>query len=255
VTPLQLAHTVDGVASAPVLVLGNSLGTTSELWDAHLESLLAHARVVRWDLPGHGESPSGDGSVTVGELAGAVVLMLDQLGIGPFRYCGVSFGGMVGMAVAAANPGRVERLALCCTAAHLPPAQGWHERAATVRARGMDAIATPVIARWFTPGFPAQHPAVITGLRAAFVAADVEGYARCCEAIAEMDLRASLPSIACPTLVITAADDLAIPPAHGAAIAGAVGARLVCVERAAHLAVVERAATITPLLVDHLFPS
>ncbi len=38
-------------------------------------------------------------------------------------------------------------------------------------------------------------------------ATNVEGYARCCEAIAAMDLPQSLSYIRCPTLVIHGADD------------------------------------------------
>lgn len=221
-----------------------------------MDALTVRARVLRWDLPGHGRSPSPAGPVSVDLVAGAVARLLDSLGIGSVRFCGVSLGAMVGMALAASDRSRIERLALCCTSAYLPPARRWDDRAAIVRVHGMDAIATPVMARWFTPGFAARRPALISRLRAAFVAADADGYARCCEAIADIDLRSALPTIACPTLVVTGADDLAIPPAHGAAIASVVtGARLVSVAGGAHLAVVEQAGTITPLLLDHLFPS
>ena len=43
---------------------------------------------------------------------------------------------------------------------------------------------------------------------------DPGGYAACCGAIERMDLRDALPSIAAPTLVVSAADDQAAPPEH-----------------------------------------
>ena len=56
------------------------------------------------------------------------------------------------MWVAAHAPERVERLVLCCTSAQLGPREAWIERAATVRAEGVGAIADAVLGRWFTPG-------------------------------------------------------------------------------------------------------
>ena len=90
------------------------------------------------------------------------------------------------MWLAAHAPERINRLALLCTAAHLPPASGWQQRAATVRSAGMGAVAEAVVARLFTPGFRAD---VVASFAAAFFAIDPEGYAGCCEAIAGMDLR------------------------------------------------------------------
>jgi 3-oxoadipate enol-lactonase len=43
---------------------------------------------------------------------------------------------MTAMRLAARNPERVDRLVVLCTSALLGPAQGWLDRAATVRARG-----------------------------------------------------------------------------------------------------------------------
>lgn len=253
-TPLTLAHMSDGPADAPVLVLGNSLGTTTALWEPQLDALVNHFRVVRWDFPGHGSSPptAPEVTLTIADLATAVGALLDELGIAQVSYCGVSFGGMVGMSLAAQCPSRVRRLALCSTSARLP-SDPWIERAATVRTTGMASIAQRVIARWFTPGFAAGHRVLVERFTADFLAVDVSGYAACCEAIAAMDLVPDLALIRAPTLVITGADDLAIPPENGAAIATAIaGSHLVGIDNAAHLATVERSEMITPLLVEHL---
>jgi pimeloyl-ACP methyl ester carboxylesterase len=80
-----------------------------------------------------------------------------------------------------------------------------------------------------------------------------EGYAGCCEAIASMDLRPGLSSIAVPTLVVAGRQDPSIPPEHGKAIAAAVpGARFELLDPAAHLASVERADAVNALIAKHL---
>ncbi len=85
------------------------------------------------------------------------------------------------------------------------------------------------------------------------VASPAVGYAGCCAAIRDMDLRSDLPSISAPTLVIAGADDPATPPDHGRAIADAIpGARLEIVGPARHFANVEQAETVTALIREHL---
>ncbi|HEY0807199.1 MAG TPA: alpha/beta fold hydrolase, partial [Pseudonocardiaceae bacterium] len=169
-------------------------------------------------------------------------------GIERFHYVGLSLGGMIGMALAAAAPDRIGRLALLCTSAHLPPAQGWLDRAHQVREYGTASIADTVTARWFTPDFTERGPFL-----AMLAATPDEGYAACCAAIAELDLRAVLGRITAPTLVVAGHDDPATPPEHGRRIADAIpGARFVELADAAHLANVQRPTEVTALLTEHL---
>lgn len=249
----QLGYDLDGPADAPVLVLGQSLGSTRDLWRPHLDALSANHRVLRYDLLGHGTSAAPAGPYTLDRLGASVLELLDEVGAARVRYAGVSLGGMVGMWLAAHAPGRVERLALICTSAYMPPAEGWAERAALVRAHGCGAVADAVVARWFTAPFQAHSPEVVAVYREMIASTDPEGYAGCCEAIGAMDLRPVLARIPAPTLVIAGRDDPSTPPTDGAVIADAVpGARLHVLDDAAHLAVVERAAEVGALLTEFL---
>ena len=115
------------------------------------------------------------------------------------------------------------------------------ERAATVRASGVEAVADAVLGRWFTPAFRDAHPEVIERMRGQLGRHPREGYAGCCEAIAAMDLTGELPAIAAPTLVLGGEHDPSTPPEHGRRIAELIpGARFELVSNAAHLASVER---------------
>jgi len=81
---------------------------------------------------------------------------------------------------------------------------------------------------------------------------DAESYAQCCEAIAGLDLRADLPRIAAPTLVVAGEDDPATPPPHSRALADAIAnARLEIITPAAHVATYEQPGRIAALLLDH----
>ncbi|WP_458319855.1 3-oxoadipate enol-lactonase [Mycolicibacterium brisbanense] len=235
--------------SGPAVVLSNSLGSTHRMWDAQIADLERHFTVVRYDTRGHGASPVPDGPYTIDDLADDVIALLDRLAIARAHIVGLSLGGMTAMRLAARNPERVARMVLLCTGAQLPPAQAWADRAATVRAEGSQAVAAAVVDRWFSPGYPGDR----APWEAMVAATPAEGYAGCCEAIAQLDLRQELSTITAPTLAIAGADDPATPPAKLEEITDAVAdAKLLVVEHAAHLANAEQPGTITPALIAHL---
>ena len=246
-------HVVTGSEGAPVVVLSNSLGSTLSMWDAQADALAEHFRVVRYDTRGHGGSPVPPGPYDIDDLTDDVVALLDGLGVETAHFVGLSLGGMTGMRLAARHPERVDRLVVLCTGAHLEPASAWHDRAATVRAGGSEAVAEAVVARWFTAPYLEAHPAVRASCEAVVAATPAEGYASCCEVIATMDLRADLPRISAPTLAIAGADDPATPPRHLEAIAdGVQDGRLLVVAESAHLANVQQPQAVTRAIIVHL---
>jgi 3-oxoadipate enol-lactonase len=250
---MSLDHRLHGPENAPVVVLSNSLGTTQELWERQFPALAEHFRVLTYDHPGHGSSPLPELPCTVESLAHGLLALLDELGIERVSLCGISLGGMVGMALALAAPERVERLVLACTSAYLRPPEGWDERARIVRAEGTEAIADTVSGRWFTTALARQEPATVARFRAMLASTPPEGYARCCEALGAWDAREAIAAIAAPVLVIAGEEDPATPVAHAELIASRVtGSRLVVLERAAHLANVERADAFTAAVLEHL---
>ena len=252
--PVDLNCSSSGPRDAPVLLLGGSLGTTLDMWDPQVPELSTSHRVIRFEHRGHGGSPVPTGPYTIDALGDDVLTMLDRLNLPRVSYCGLSIGGMVGQWLAVNAPERIDRLILLCTAPYLPPAAAWQERAAAVREAGTpEVVADAVIGRWFTPDYAASHPDIVARYRAMIAAIDPEGYAGCCEAIATMDLRAGLPGIGAPTLVVAGRQDPSIPPEHGEAIAAAIpGARLEILDPGAHLASVERAEAVTSLITAHL---
>ncbi|HTT28193.1 MAG TPA: 3-oxoadipate enol-lactonase [Solirubrobacteraceae bacterium] len=251
--PVEVRHRFRGKRGSPALVFTGSLGTDLTMWEPQAELLGPRFCTLRYDMRGHGKSPAPPGPYSIADLGGDLLALLDRLGIERASLCGLSIGGMISMWVAAHAPERVDRLVLCCTSAQLGPRESWLERAATVRADGVGAIADAVLGRWFTAGFAAAHPDVIERMRGILSSTDREGYAGCCEAIADMDLRPDLPSIIAPTLVVAGAEDPATPPEHGRLIADLIpGARFEVISPAAHLATIERPDLTTAMILRFL---
>ncbi|MBM9503369.1 bifunctional 3-oxoadipate enol-lactonase/4-carboxymuconolactone decarboxylase PcaDC [Actinacidiphila acididurans] len=252
-----LNHVVAGPAAAPIVVLGPSLGTSVRVWEAQAAVLAEEFRMVRWDLPGHGGSsadllPAGGGVADLGRL---VLAVADVVGAERFAHVGVSLGGAVGAWLAAHHPDRITALGLVCSSADFGPPGPWRERAAAVRAGGMAQLAERAPGRWFSAGHATagRLPAGAAGLLADHRGADPEAYARCCELLADLDLRGDLPRITAPTLVLAGREDRATAPPHSRALADAVpDAQLLELPHAAHLAPVERPAEVTAAVRRHL---
>ena len=252
---VSLHYSLEGPEHAPVLVLSNSLGTASRMWDAQASALQERFRLLRYDHRGHGESPVPSGSYTVEDLGRDVIALLYRLEIDTYTFCGLSLGGMVGMWLASEAPERIERLVLCCTSASLGPPENWSSRADTVRKDGMDEISEAVLERWFTPEFRSSNPGTVEWAGRMLIETPAEGYAGCCEAIRDMDLRDRLAEIQAPTLVVAGADDEAITLDHAELLRDSIpDSRLEVVPQAAHLANVEQPEALTQAVLEHLDP-
>jgi 3-oxoadipate enol-lactonase/4-carboxymuconolactone decarboxylase len=187
-------------------------------------------------------------------LAQDCLAILDTLGIDKVHVAGLSIGGMIAQAMAAAAPDRLASLILCDTAMTIPGREIYTERAATVRSQGMEVIADAVMARWVTPGF-LQDPAAI-GLRNMLLRTAPEGYAAAGEAIAAADLTQSTTGLAIPTLILVGDQDEATPIACAKAMQSAIaGASLEVIPGASHIPTVERPALVADAIKRFLSPA
>jgi 3-oxoadipate enol-lactonase len=251
----RLHHHVSGRPDRPTVILGGSIGSATAVWEPQRAALATDFQVVAYDHRGHGGSPAPAGPYTIAELAADVLALLDHLDVQRAHWVGLSLGGMVAQHVAARAPQRVERLVLACTAPHYPDRESWVQRAATVRAGGTQAIADASLERWLTSEFRRDHPDETARLRQMIVDVEREGYAGCCEAIADMDQRNDLSRIEASTLVIAGAQDPSLPPDRLRELAAAIpGARLE-VAPGAHVPSIEHPAVFTGLLLEHLKPA
>lgn len=246
----RLAHRLDGPEDARALVLSGSLGTTAALWDRQADALARSFRILRYDHRGHGASEAPPGPYTIRGLAEDVIALLDELQLARVSFCGLSLGGAVALVLAVDFPERVERLVLACTAARFLDEKTWRERAALVRAEGTAGIADATLARWFTPRFHEREPAVVDQVRAQILSTPREGYAACCDALATWDYRDRLGEVLAPTVVVAGAED---PGRSGTEeLAAGIGATLVVLDDAAHLATVEQPDRFNAAVLEHV---
>jgi 3-oxoadipate enol-lactonase len=250
-TPLRLLERPAGL-----LVVGPSLGTAvAPLWAACAGHLPGDLAVIGWDLPGHGATAPYDHPFTCQDLAQAVVDATAGLRAevtGPVLYAGVSLGGAVGLALAIDHADAFDGVVSIASGAKIGEASGWRERADLVRRAGTPVMVEGSARRWFAPGSVERDPAAAAALLGSLQDADRASYARCCEALADFDVRDHLHRAGVPVLALAGEHDQVAPPALSELVASATGGTVRIIPGAAHLPPAEQPATTAREITDFL---
>jgi 3-oxoadipate enol-lactonase len=249
---VRLHVRTDGPLDAPALLFLNSLGCDLTMWDGQVRALETRFRLIRFDARGHGCSDAPGGEYTLERLGRDALAVLNAVGVAGAHVCGLSLGGVIAQWLAVNAAGRVDRLILANTAARIGSEDIWRARRETVLTAGVGVIADGVIGRFFSERFRNAAPEIVETFRRILLETAPQGYAGCCAALHDADLRGDIGGIANAALVIGGAADMSTPPADAESLArGIPGARLTILETA-HLSNIEQPEAFTAALLNHL---
>jgi pimeloyl-ACP methyl ester carboxylesterase len=208
---------------------------TGEMFEPVIEHFAIRHRVIVPDLRGHGQSRGLPPPYTAAQLACDLSRLLDHLGIGSTAVLGYSQGGAIAQQLVLEDPKRCGRLVLACTYAfnmatfreklegHLVPL--------LLNVMGMKRFAKIVISQGLKQ-LDRRRADWVVGLiahqdRALMVSA--------WRAAMAFDSRRRLAEITCPTLVVAAANDDAVPLHHAKMLRDGIRAsQLVIIDDANH---------------------
>ena len=252
--PVDLHHNISGESHLPPLILSSSLGATGDMWDWQLSVFNSIFHTVAYDHRGHGRSPEPPGPYSIADLGEDVLDLMDSLDIQRTHFCGLSLGGMVGIWLGIHAPERISSLTLCCTSAKPGNPKAWNERIEKVTRDGtVETVADSIVGRWVTPAFAESNPDEVAGLRSMLSGSPVEGYVECCRVVRDLDLVSELGQITAPTLVISGAQDEALPVEHQTLLVESIpGAHHEKIDPGAHLPNVEQEAVFSDLVAKHI---
>ena len=230
--------------AAPTLLLVHGAGGSRLEWPAQLRRL-PQAAVYVLDLPGHGRSDP-PGRDTIEDYAAVVRAFIEKLGLQNVVVLGWSMGGAIAQMIGLEPPPAVAGLILVATGARL---------------RVMDAILEGVI-----DDFQDTAEMIVDNVWAEGAQSDlVEASRRRLEesdpatvhgdymACNRFDVMGRLDEIGLPALVISGTADRMTPPKYGRYLAEKIpGARLLLVEGAGHMVVLEEAEIVTAAVKDFL---
>ena len=204
----QVLHFQDeGPRDGPVVAFSNSLGTDFRLWDPLLPFLADDLRLIRYDKRGHGLSTCPDGPYSIDDHGRDLEGLLDGLGIESAVIVGLSVGGMIAQALAAARPDLVKGLVLCDTGHVIGPPEIWETRIEAIRKNGIAEASSGILERWFSLRFHADRSGELALWRAMLTRTPVEGYLGTCRAIQNADLTEAARGLKMPALCVVGSED------------------------------------------------
>ena len=230
-----------GVPRTPRVVFLNSLGTDCRIWDDLAEALNGRYHLLQYDQRGQGLSDAPQGPYSIGDHADDLLSLLSLIQWGPTVLCGLSIGGMIAIEACSRRPEQVRGLVLSDTSDVIGTRAFWEARMQAVREGGLEAIAEPVMKRWFGTSFFDEHPYDAEGWANLLNRAPVEGYLGSCAALRDGDLSDRLGRISVPTYCVCGSEDTSTTPAEVRSLSERIrGSAFVEVDEAGHLVPLER---------------
>ncbi len=193
----------DPWAQPETILLLHGNAESGRAWYAWVPVLARQLRVVRPDMRGYGASTPmpRDFPWTLDAVIDDYARLMDALGVERFHLVGAKIGGVVARAFAARRPDRVRTLTVVGSP---PPLRQGAERIPALTAefetQGVEHWARRTMAGRLGDGFPAEGVEWWIRFMGRTPVSTIVGFNA---AINYSDIRADLPKIACPTLVIT----------------------------------------------------
>jgi pimeloyl-ACP methyl ester carboxylesterase len=223
------------------------IGAKRQGWYRQLPVLGRHFRCLALDYRDVGDSDPASGPYTIGDVAGDVLALCDELAIARASLVGISMGGFIALEIALARPALVERLALVVTSAGGQAHVSTSPEVMRALMPGEETLESGEGARRVCslvagPGFAERHPEAIEEFVeiARHQPMHVDAYLRQLQACRAHDVSERLGEIDVPTLVIHGDADPLVPLPNGRFLAEHIpGARLVVYEGVGHIPEVE----------------
>jgi pimeloyl-ACP methyl ester carboxylesterase len=229
-------------------------------WAFQLPAYTEHFSCIAIDLPGSGESDKPAGPYSTEGLADQVAAFLGAIGIERAHVAGMSFGGAVGIHLAARHPGRVRSLSLHgawhASDDYLKTVVEQWRTLASALPTVADVVIQGIFPWCFTPEMYVERPEFVDML-VDFVrgrpAQPVDAFLAQTDAVIAHDASAVLGEIDAPTLITFGARDLVCSTRFAEPLNSRIdGSELVVFDHLSHAGLHEDPETFNRATLDFL---
>jgi 3-oxoadipate enol-lactonase len=223
------------------LVFVNALGTDLRIWDDVVTGYAGAFHILRYDLRGQGLSDAPPAPYSIDDHVADLAALLGAREIAGAIVVGMSVGGMIALALAAARPDLVRLLVLCDTAHRIGMPEMWSARIEAMRAKGLASIADAVLERWLSTEFRQAHAVDLAGYRNMLTRNPAEGYIGTCATLRDTNLTSVASRLNLPTLCLVGEADGATPPVLVQSLSEMIpNATFETIQNAGHLPCIEQ---------------
>ena len=233
---LRIAY--DRAGQGPPLVLLHGIGANASAWRTQLDGLSNAFDVIAWDAPGYGRSDDPPHDWPMAEYADCFAGFLDGLGIAQAHLLGQSWGGVLAQEFYRHHADRVASLILADTTLGGDVTRDDGETRLHARLRALETMTPAEYAHARAPQLlaPDPSPDVLREVETIFAQIHPAGFRSAAIALASADVRAVLPRIRVPTLVLCGEQDQVTSPTIGARLIGEIpNARMIVFPGVGHL--------------------
>ena len=237
----------------PLFLFHSLLSDRASFASIEPELMRSH-RVIVPELPGFGGSKAVDGGLA--DVADRMAEAVGDAASGREAIVlGNGYGGFVALQMAIRHPDIASKLILADCGAAFSDAgrEAFRNMAAASKAKGLAAITDVAMRRLFAADFQAAHPDLMRDRREAFLKTDPQVLQAACGQLAELDLRAELPKVKMPVLVLVGEHDEATPPPMSHELAALLpNARLKILDGCAHVPQLQAPRAFLDAIADFL---
>ena len=241
------------------MILIRGLSSNADHWYAQVPDLSKHYRVITFDNRGIGRSSDPGGTFTIRDMAADVAALMDALGIERAHVMGLSMGGMIAQELAIQHPQRVKGLILAVThCGGKQQVKATDEVMETIQRMTIDDSMEARIkaaAVFFAPQTLSENIAVIQEYATVSMKHPAGGeiLQRQLNAIQGHDAFDRLHLIQAPTLVLTGAQDVLIPPENSKILADHIpNAEYIVIKGGGHQILIEQPEACNRAMIDFL---
>ena len=248
---INIAYTLSG--RGPAVVLLHGWMCNRKFWKEQIQFLSKTHQVVAPDFRGHGDSDVPEEGYTIEQLADDVCNVLKGIGVSQAVVVGHSMGGMVAQQFCVSHGDHASGLILVTTIAADPEDRLISKRIEKDALRlGFRDAFLRYFDGWFGPG---TDPNVTGWVRDQMLHTPENVGLNLVRSYRRFDLRAHLPNLTIPTLVIGTALDASVVPVESKTLAQLIpGAQLFMIDGSGHFPMLETPQAFNKALREFLPP-
>ncbi len=255
---IDLYYEIHGSGYPFVLIRG--LGSNASHWYEQVPVFSPHFSVIIFDNRGIGRSSKPEDSISIGQMAEDTIALLDELGIKKAHVLGISMGGMIAQEMALGYPQRISGLILACT--HCGGTKAIRPPAEILKAfynyLSIDAPSpnAEVLKCFFAVRTLRDSPWVLQRYQEVSLKFPPSKDILIAQVRAVMnhDTWDRLPYIQNPTLILTGAEDMLVPPENSKILAERIPrAKLKIIKGGGHQFLIEQPAAFNKEVLDFLW--
>jgi pimeloyl-ACP methyl ester carboxylesterase len=258
-------NVVDTGGDGPPILFVHGLSGAWQNWLLTIPAFMGTHRCIAPDLPGFGASEMPAGEISVAAYADTVDRLCTALGVDCPAVVGNSMGGFIAAELAVDFPTRVERLVLVDAAGisiehyrHEPLmtlGRLWTAVAARTGASSDAVVRRPRLRRLFLQSVVRYPERISAPLTWELVqGTNRPGFLPALDSLLGYSIRARLPAIEVPTLIVAGENDILVPVGDAERYERAIGphARTVIFADTGHVPMIERPTRFNELLAGFL---